>query len=210
MLRAFGVVAVAIAVIAVTSFYRSASLYFADTVRTPDKNDPQTYRGHHWFVSIKVSSGSIGFFSHHLPIPASENNRWQISWDIDSAHDLRLSPPQGSFPYSREWTFFGFGWQNYGADALGRNHPLATFKSAVVPLPVLLAVVLLAIYFIGRRHRKTARLDAGQCPTCGYDLRASPDRCPECGTPVAIKTAETIPAADVLSDGAASSHAQHL
>jgi hypothetical protein len=47
--------------------------------------------------------------------------------------------------------------------------------------PLAIAMSALPLVRLGRRVWKAERFASGLCPGCGYDLRATPMRCPECG-----------------------------
>jgi hypothetical protein len=78
---------------------------------------------------------------------------------------------------------FGFPFYHCRNDIDGY---VATFWGLQLPVwPVavvssLPGLVNIAARIRGKLHRR--RVKVGLCPICGYDLRATPDRCPECGT----------------------------
>ena len=51
-------------------------------------------------------------------------------------------------------------------------------------LALIFSIAPIMRYKQHQRHVILLRDRAGLCVNCGYDLRATPDRCPECGRPV--------------------------
>ena len=88
-------------------------------------------------------------------------------------------------PY-RYWSDEPVTWDGTSFKVFRRTQNLGVWSD--VDAPHWVFAVMLAIAPAGlllKRERDRRRLRTGRCAACGYDLRATPDRCPECGRAVA-------------------------
>ena len=133
-----------------------------------------------WYAGVYSSHGRFGLGLTQFDVAPGEPNRhhfkegkrvvWgdQFCWE---RHPFTRSPAA-----SRSWTGVDMRltWRDPTGETISRGVAIPHY-----PLVVASAVLPAAVF----RHslRRYRRRRAGRCVECAYDLRATPDRCPECG-----------------------------
>jgi len=136
-------------------------------------------------------------------------SRWDAATHESSETDLSWSDGRFEFDFERvsapllnaAWRNFGwqhsttasppaqFAWWDFKhqprTGLLGTNGVMGWYETWTIDFRIwaLAAVAsLLPGYWLFAKIRQARGARSGHCLVCGYDLRATPDRCPECGT----------------------------
>jgi hypothetical protein len=127
--------------------------------------------------SVEAVRGSVGFYSYSTWsrivdfVPGKELREFStVKWEYQRSYVTT----SGEWPDNTSvHRWFGFQW--------GRINPFPEYDLIDVRVPGWFAASMFAILpAIWFRKRRASR-NFNCCMRCGYDLRATPGRCPECG-----------------------------
>ena len=157
-----------------------------------------SYRAYDCLILAEVSDGYFLLVSHSGRIAIEREHYWGISRPSTPGKWWRRSARWQHTPnfigYSPSWKRGGFNvdWKvpafidelptrvltQYGTKS-SVSVPYWFLALLTLALPVLWGM---RVWWLARRCR--SRMSHGLCVSCAYDLRASHEKCPECGTPI--------------------------
>ena len=123
-------------------------------------DEPESWR------SRRTDGSEVSF------VLAKEKMEWKLHLPPGSAR-LSLAGRRG-------WRLWVAQYESLKYKQLGGNGQFVARQLSVRTGPLfLLGLVIPTLALMSRLRRR--KDDVGRCLVCGYDLRATPDRCPECG-----------------------------
>lgn len=166
----------------VVLWVRSFWMYeFVDCYRLDKSGQPVS----HCFIS--PAHGRIRWSLNGCENPSSEQTERKFSWTFmpwkEVLQNTSINP--ALVPKLTDSSCWRFDWQTWrgmtpaGKAAFGVEVWVPCWFLALLTMGLPLWWLKQALH--RRRRRRSAAL--GLCQQCGYDLRASKERCPECGTP---------------------------
>jgi hypothetical protein len=137
------------------------------------------------YVVLAANRGT--FYLTWTLVDANDTGAFNISFAAPPGFSTTAATTDDDDESSGLSSFLGFKWlfSDFGPMSVRTYGVPAWFLVALTATPA-----LIALHRIRRRRREANR--RGLCPACGYDLRATPDRCPECGAvPIAQDASST-------------------
>jgi len=145
-----------------------------------------------WIRSYRVSDEVGLYFGDGRTCQALTSTRGRIQWVFartrqkqDRVSAASMVIHQSDMPYDMPalpHQLLAMGWGEASTVPPWLSRPALSMPDAYL---VTLLLILPALW-IYRDIRGRRRTHSGVCHACGYDLRATPDRCPECGRLVAM------------------------
>jgi hypothetical protein len=183
----------------IRSYYVIDAIGYQTSTHAPDAREVNGMDiWHEHFIGLIASSGICAFAidSSIFPFPTDGSPGYASTLSRPHIPGLkwrRSDPNAGGWKYVLDdrGQYFGFfiDWspaRPYNFEFEGQ------YRLRVVGVPHWFLCLLFAgpgaAWFVRRRKLaiESFRLRRGLCARCGYDLRATKDRCPECGTEVPV------------------------